>query len=132
MSGINIGPVIGIEGEASYRTAIRGLVSATRELASEMKLVTSEFDKNSKSQESLTAKGKVLESEIDAQKRLISEQSDMLAKCSDKYGDTSAKTQQWQTKVNESKAKLNDLNSELRTNSEKLEIASIESDHNGM
>ena len=124
MAGINIGPVIGIEGEASYRTAIRGLVSATRELASEMKLVTSEFDKNSKSQESLTAKGKVLESEIDAQKRLISEQSDMLAKCSDKYGDTSAKTQQWQTKVNESKAKLNDLNSELRTNSEKLEIAS--------
>lgn len=124
MAGINIGPVIGIEGEASYRTAIRGLVSETRELASEMKLVTSEFDKNSKSQESLTAKGKVLESEIDAQKRLISEQSDMLAKCSDKYGDTSAKTQQWQTKVNESKAKLNDLNSELRTNSEKLEIAS--------
>ena len=42
----NIGPKIGIEGEAEYKKQLDKIIQQSKELASEMKTVTSEFDKN--------------------------------------------------------------------------------------
>ena len=57
---VDIGPRIGIDGEAEFRKQINNLIQQQKTLASEMKAVTSAFDKNDKSQESLTAQAKVL------------------------------------------------------------------------
>ena len=50
---INIGPKIGIDGEAEYRKQINDIIQQQRVLRAEMKNVTSEFDENDKSQEKL-------------------------------------------------------------------------------
>ena len=47
----NIGPKIGIDGEAEYRKELNAIIQQQRTLASEMKAVTSAFDANDKSQE---------------------------------------------------------------------------------
>ncbi len=43
---INIGPKIGIDGEAEYRAQLKGVIQQTKTLASEMQKVTSSFDKS--------------------------------------------------------------------------------------
>jgi len=67
----NIGPKIGIEGEAEYKKQLDKIIQQSKELASEMKTVTSEFDKNDKSQENLTAQSEVLTKQIKNQKKRI-------------------------------------------------------------
>ena len=42
---VNIGPKIGIDGEAQYRKQINQIIQQAKTLASEMKAVTSAFDK---------------------------------------------------------------------------------------
>lgn len=49
---------IGIEGEKQFKQALREIKENFKFLKSEMKLATSAFDKNEKSVESLTSKGR--------------------------------------------------------------------------
>lgn len=51
----DIGPRIGIEGEAQFRQAINALNTSFKTLGTEMAAVTSAFDKNDKSSKALTA-----------------------------------------------------------------------------
>ena len=57
----DIGPRIGIEGDAEFKQAIKGIDTNLKTLGTEMKAVTSAFDRNDKSMEKLTAQNKVLE-----------------------------------------------------------------------
>ena len=65
---INIGAVLGIEGEKEYRQAISGINSTVKTLKSEMKLLSAEFGENQNSVEALNAKDKVLNKQLEAQK----------------------------------------------------------------
>ena len=49
----DIGPKIGLDGEAEFRKALQAISTQAKTMASEMKAVTSEFDKNDTSQEKL-------------------------------------------------------------------------------
>ena len=62
---VNIGPKIGIDGEAEFRKEINDLIQQQKTLASEMKAVTSAFDKNDKSQENLEGQSRVLTKQIE-------------------------------------------------------------------
>ncbi len=64
---VNIGPRIGIDGEAQFRKEINDLIQQQKTLASEMKAVTSYLDANDKSQEALTAQTEVLNKQIATQ-----------------------------------------------------------------
>lgn len=64
---IDIGPKIGVDGYAQYRKQIDGIIQQSKELSSEMKMVTSAFDKNDKSQEKLSAQMSVLNKQIQNQ-----------------------------------------------------------------
>ncbi|MFT3952783.1 MAG: hypothetical protein QM689_12750 [Oscillospiraceae bacterium] len=116
----DIGPRIGIEGEAEYRKQIQNINTTMRTLSSEMQAVTSQFDKNDKSQENLTAQNKVLSKQIDAQKEKLSALRDMLEKSSDKYGENDEKTQRWKQQVNNATAELNKMERELSQNTKDL------------
>lgn len=70
----DIGPKIGIEGEAEYRKALQSIITQQKTLATEMTATASAFDKGEKSMEAYTAKNAVLEKQIAAQK----EKMDML------------------------------------------------------
>jgi phage-related minor tail protein len=51
----DFGLKIGIEGERQFKNALREINQSFRVLGSEMKLVSSEFDKNDKSIQAITA-----------------------------------------------------------------------------
>ena len=137
----NIGPKIGIDGYADFTRSMRNIISQSKELASEMKLVTSEFDKNDTSQDKLAAQMQVLNKQIDVQtkrvnllgdryqesEKKVSELRTQLQKTAQEYGNASKEAQKVQqaldrqetatskakTEYNNARAALNKMNGEL-------------------
>lgn len=67
----NIGPQIGVQGYQSFRRQMDSIVQVSKELASEMKVVTSAYDKNDQSQEKLAAQMGVLDKQIQNQSKRV-------------------------------------------------------------
>lgn len=67
----NIGLQVGVQGYQSFRQQMNGIVQMSKELASEMKAVTSAFDKNDQSQEKLAAQMGVLDKQIQNQSKRV-------------------------------------------------------------
>ncbi len=122
----DIGPKIGIEGEAEFRQAINGINTNLKTLGTEMLAVTSSFDKNEKSTESLTAKNKVLNKQIDEQKNKLSELEKGLKASAEKYGENDTVTQGWRQAINKATADLNNMQRELTDNTKALDSMAIE------
>lgn len=109
----NIGPKIGIDGEAQYRKQINQIIQQAKTLASEMQVVTSSFNKNTTAQERASATGKVLQKQIETQKERVRALSEMLEKSKQETGENSIATQKWQETVNRAAAELNKMENEL-------------------
>lgn len=110
---VNIGPVIGIDGEKEFRKQINQCVQATKTLDSEMKALTSSFDDNDQSQEKLTKQAEILSRQIENQEERISLLQRGLDEASKKYGENDTKTQKWAQAVYDATAQLNRMTSEL-------------------
>ena len=65
----NFGLKIGLEGEKEFKKSLADINNSFKVLGSEMKLVDSQFDKNDKSTEALTARSEVLNKEIEVRSR---------------------------------------------------------------
>lgn len=117
----DIGPRIGIEGEAEFRKQIQSITTVQKTLATEMQAVTSAFDKNDQSQENLTAQNKVLTKQIDAQKQKLDLLRDGLSASAEKYGENDKVTQGWQQAVNKATADLNKMERQLNDNNNILD-----------
>lgn len=70
---INIGPKIGIDGEAAFRNEIKNIAQQLKVLDSEMKTVTNSFKNNGDEQLGLAAQADILTRQIDVQKKGIEE-----------------------------------------------------------
>lgn len=110
---VNIGPKIGIDGEAQFRKEINDLIQQQKTLASEMKVVTSSFDANDKSQEAVSAQTEVLSKQIATQTQRIEKLKQGLSAASSKFGTADSRTQKWQQAVNEATAEANRMKSQL-------------------
>ena len=110
---VNIGPRIGIDGEAQFRKEISNLIQQQKTLASELKAVTSAFDKNDKSQESMTAQTKVLSQQIQVQQQRVEKLSQGLSESAKQFGETDSRTLKWKQSVNEATTELNRMKSQL-------------------
>lgn len=119
----DIGPRIGIDGEKEYRQAIQGINTTLRTLGTEMQAVTSQFDRNDKSVEALTAQNTVLNKQIDEQKNKLAELQKGLQAASEKYGENDKVTQGWQQAVNKATADLNNMERGLKDNNTALDEA---------
>lgn len=64
----NIGPKIGIDGEAAFRQSLKNIVQQTKELDAEFKMVTSTFTKNGSAQDKLQKQAEVLGRQFALQK----------------------------------------------------------------
>lgn len=115
---VNIGPKIGIDGEAKYRKQLSDIVQTQKTLKSEMEATASAFDENTSAQEKAEKTSANLEKQIEQQRKKLELQNKMLQESSQKYGDADQKTQKWQQAVNESTRDLNKMEKELKdTNS---------------
>lgn len=110
---VDIGPRIGIEGEAEYRRQINQIITQSKTLSSEMRVVASSFTAETTAEEKAAKTAEVLSKQVDTQKDKVKLLSDQLEKAREKYGDNSEKTLKWQQAVNNATADLNKMEREL-------------------
>lgn len=89
----NFGLKIGLEGEREFKKSLADINNSFKVLGSEMKLVDSQFDKNDKSTEALTAHSEVLNKEIDSQKQKIETLRSALTNAAESFGENDRRTQ---------------------------------------
>jgi len=116
----DIGPKIGIEGESEFRKNINNINTNMRTLKTEMVSVASQFDKNDRSTEALSAKNVVLNKQIVEQKNKLSELEKGLKAAAEKYGENDKVTQGWKQSVNKANAELNIMERELKDNNKAI------------
>lgn len=109
----DIGPRIGVDGEAEYRKQMDSIIQQAKTLASEMKRVTSAFDKNDKSEQKVTAQTEVLTKQIELQRQKVQELAQMYQKSVEKLGEADNSTLKYKQILNEATAVLNNMEREL-------------------
>lgn len=75
---VNIGPKIGVDGEAEYRRQISQIIQQSKTLESQMKLVASQFTAATTAEERNAKTASVLSKQIDVQRdrvKLLAEQT---------------------------------------------------------
>ena len=112
----SFGLKVGLEGEKEFKKALADINQSFKVLGSEMKLATSQFDKNDKSVEALAARNKVLRKEIDEQTTKIDTLRKALQNAATSFGENDRRTQNWHIQLNNAEAALNDMNRELDEN----------------
>lgn len=122
----NFGLKIGVEGEKEFKNSLREINQSFKVLGSEMKLVSSEFDKNDKSISSLSARNQVLNKSIDAQKKKIITLENALKNASDSFGENDKRTQNWAVQLNNAKAQLNNMEREVANNEKAIDAMGTE------
>lgn len=124
----SFGLKIGLEGEKKFKKALGEINSSFKVLGSEMKLVSSQFDKNDQSVQALSAQNTVLNKEIEAQKQKIETLRAALENAAASFGENDRRTQNWQIQLNNAQAALNDMERELEQNNDALDKAADEFD----
>lgn len=127
----DIGPKIGIEGEAEFRKEINTITQTLKALDKEMEAVTNSFDANDRSQEKLTQQNKILNQQIDLQKKKLQDLKKGLEDATKEWGENDARTQKWQTSVNQATATLNKMERSLQENEsalKQMKNASVQSE----
>lgn len=118
---VNIGPKIGVDGEAEYRRQINQIIQQSKTLESQMKLVASQFTAATTAEERNAKTASVLSKQIDVQRERVKLLAEQTGKAAAKYGESDEKTQKWQQALNEAAAALNKMQSELRNASSGVE-----------
>ena len=114
---VNIGPRIGIDGEAQYRKELSNIIQQQKTLQSEMNAVTSSFSKNTTAEEKNTAVSKILAEQVKVQKERVEQLAALLQKSAEKYGENDTKTLKWKEAVNSATSELNKMERELEESS---------------
>lgn len=110
---VNIGPKIGIDGEAEFRKNLNSISQQLKTLGTEMKAVTSAFDANDKSQENLANQSQVLTAQMSLQEKRIEEIQKALDHARANYAENSNEVQRWQQAMNNAVTELNKTRSQL-------------------
>ena len=117
----NIGPKIGIEGEAEYRKQMNDIIETLKVYDSQMKLLTVSMDENEDRQQSLTEQNEVLAKSVDAQTQRLELYKKMLAASSEAMGENDKSTKKWQQSVNYATADLKKSQAQLNANNKELD-----------
>ncbi|WP_322204488.1 phage tail tape measure protein, partial [Acutalibacter intestini] len=112
-----------VEGEKEYREACKGINASLREIGSEMKLVSAEFEGNEKSIEGLTAKQDVLNKRLEEQKKAVAAAEEALGKMRGALDKNDPALLKMQTNLNNAKAEMVRTQNELDKTSIQLEAA---------
>lgn len=115
---VNIGPKIGVDGEAKYRSEINKIIQQQKTLQAEMNAVTSSFTKNTTAEEKNAAVSKILSEQVKIQRERVEQLSAMLQKSAEKYGENDTKTLKWKEAVNSATAELNKMENQLKESSD--------------
>lgn len=113
MSQYNIGPRIGIEGEAQFRAQISRINSEYRSMDSYLKAVEKSMEKQGVTQDLLAQKSNAIQRQIALQNKAYAEYSTMLEKIKGLEGDHSDEITRYEGALLHTKNTLNELKFEL-------------------
>lgn len=113
-----LGGTIKLKGESEYRRALSQITQSLREVSSEMKVVTSTYDKNDTSTEALTAKSDVLNKRLEEQKSKLKLVSDQYKAYQDAVKQSADEHAQLGEKLENAKGKLASIENQLGKNSQ--------------
>ena len=117
----SFGGSVKLTGESEYQKSLRGITDNLKVLNSEMKVVTSQYDKNDNSSQKLKATSEVLNKKIEEQKSKISILEKALKDAENETDKNSVTTKKWQNELNNAEAELNKMNRELKEQHGNLE-----------
>lgn len=110
---VNIGPKIGIDGEAEYRSQLNNIIQQSKTLDAEMKALTSSFDKEASAQEKAAKTAGLLEQQIANQQDRIAKLSEMVAKSAEVFGENATETLRWKEALANAQNDLHGMTSRL-------------------
>lgn len=113
-----LGGTIKLKGESEYRRALSQITQNLREVSSEMKVVTSTYDKNDTSTEALTAKSDVLNKRLEEQKAKLKLVSDQYKTYQDAVKQSADEHAQLGEKLESAKGKLASIEAQVGKNSQ--------------
>lgn len=113
----SFGGSVKLTGESEYRAALRNISQRLKEVSSELKLVSSQYDKNDTSIEALTAKQTALTHRLEEQKSKLSTLREQYAKMSSEYQQNKEKHEQLIASYSREKSELERIGRELGTTS---------------
>lgn len=113
----SFGGAVKLTGESEYRAALRNISQRLKEVSSELKLVSSQYDKNDTSIEALTAKQTALTHRLDEQKSKLSTLREQYEKMGSEYQQNKEKHEQLVASYNREKSELERIGRELGTTS---------------
>lgn len=127
----DIGPKIGIEGEAEFKKAIAQVNTSLKTLGTEMKAVTSAYDKNDASAEKLSKVNDILTKRYGDQEAKVEMLKSRLAEAKAKYDENDASVVKLQQDLNLATADMNKTGLQIKQNNAVLEENAKASDKAG-
>lgn len=113
----SFGGAVKLTGESEYRAALRNISQRLKEVSSELKLVSSQYDNNDTSIEALTAKQTALTHRLEEQKSKLSVLREQYEKMGSEYQQNREKHEQLVASYNREKSELERIGRELGTTS---------------
>lgn len=118
----DIGPRIGIDGEAQYRKEIQNIIQQAKTLDAEMRAVASAFDSEADSQKKNKAITEQVNKQIEVQKDRIKLLQDMVERSAKATGENSTQTLKWKEALANAQAELNGLEGSLDNTTKKSSV----------
>ena len=115
------GGAVKLTGESEYRRALRQCTQSLREMSTELKAVSSSYDKNDSSASSLEAQQKSLTSVLEKQKSALATLKDQYSKMSGEYASQTQKHDALVKSYDSEKAKLTQIGQTLGTTSQEYQ-----------
>lgn len=107
------GSSIKLTGESEYQRALKQINQSLREVSSEMKVVSSSYDKNDKSTQAIAQRSNTLTKALEQQQAKLSVLTTKYNEMEKTYGKNSTAQQQLTSELTKEKAKLDEIGSTL-------------------
>ncbi len=111
---VNIGPKIGIDGEAEFRKELKGIIQETKTLAAESDAAAAAFKNESENEEKAKDAAEKHSKAIEAQKKLIDKLEEAVKKSIDATGENSQETLKWKEQLAKARSGLETLESQTK------------------
>lgn len=110
-----IGPKIGVDGEAEYRRQMSNIIQEAKTLKAEMNQLATEVTDEANAQENAARKAENLTQQIRNQEDRVRLLADQLQLCAEKYGEADTKTLQYREQLANAQTVLNELRQDQHT-----------------
>lgn len=135
--GTNIGPRIGIDGEAQFKRAMRGINDEMKRYAAEARAVEAAYAGQDDSLESLTRRSEIYSRQVETQERAVAQLEQILEQLRQAQGDNTEAISRWESRLRRAQAELTRYQNQLEQNNQRHQefatgLNEIEQEVNGL